>query len=70
EGLGFDLLADPEGEVAEAYDVPLRRGVTARTTFVVVDGRVHAVYRDVDPDGHARTVLSDLLDDGVVELPH
>ncbi|MFW6448086.1 MAG: peroxiredoxin [Halobacteriota archaeon] len=70
EGLGFDLLADPEGEVAEAFGVSLRGGVAPRTTFVVVDGEVHAVYRDVDPDGHARAVLADLLDDGVVELPH
>ncbi|MFP4591047.1 MAG: peroxiredoxin [Halobacteriales archaeon] len=69
EGLGFDLLADPEGALAEAFGVSLRRGVAPRTTFVVVDGEVHAVYRDVDPDGHARAVLADLLDDGVVELP-
>ncbi len=68
EGLRFDLLADPEGAIAEAYGVPLRRNEAARTTFVVHDGEIHAVYRDVDPDGHARTVLQDLIEDGIVEL--
>lgn len=64
--LGFDLLADPTGKVAEAFDVPLRRNAAARTTFVLVDGEVHAVYTKVDPDGHARQVLGELLDEGVV----
>lgn len=68
EGLGFDLLADPEADIAAAYGVPVRADAAARTTFVVVGGRVHAVYRDVDPDGHARRVLADLLEDGLVEL--
>lgn len=68
EGLGFDLLADPEGTIAEAYGVSVRRNETDRITFVILDGEVHEVYRDVDPDGHARSVLADLLDEGVVEL--
>ncbi|MFB6080659.1 MAG: peroxiredoxin [Haloferacaceae archaeon] len=68
-GIEFDLLADPDGEVADAFDVERRRGgTTARTTFVLVDGRVHEVYTGVDPSGHARQVLSDLADDGVVAL--
>ena len=64
----FDLLADPDGDVAEAFDLDLRRGVAPRTTFVLVDGEVERVYEDVDPDGHPREVLMDLLDDGLVEL--
>lgn len=64
--LGFDLLADPEGEVVAAFDVETRRGVATRTTFVVVDGRVQAVYDGPGPDGHARDVLRDLVDTGVV----
>lgn len=65
----FDLLADPDGDVATAFDVDRRSsGVTERTTFVVVDGEIYDVYTGVDPDGHAREVLGDLLDDGVVEL--
>ncbi|MFB6161478.1 MAG: peroxiredoxin [Haloferacaceae archaeon] len=67
--IAFDLLADPDGEVADAFDVERRGGgVTARTTFVVVDGEVFDVYTGVDPEGHARTVLADLLDAGVVDL--
>jgi peroxiredoxin Q/BCP len=69
EGLSFDLLADPDGEVAEAFGVETRGGAAARTTFVLVDGSIERVYEDVQPDGHARDVLADLLDDGVVELP-
>jgi len=66
--LRFDLLADPEGEIAEAFGVDTSRGAAARTTFVLADGGVKAVYDGVDPDGHARAVLSDMLDDGLVAL--
>jgi peroxiredoxin Q/BCP len=69
EGIEFDLLADPDGEVAAAFDLDLRDdGRTPRTTFVLVDGEVARVYERVDPDGHARNVLMDLLDDGLVSL--
>lgn len=65
----FDLLADPEGEVAEAFGVEHRTsGVTERTTIVVADGTICRVYPNVDPEGHARGVLGDLLNEGVVEL--
>lgn len=67
--LGFDLLADPDGELAEAFGVPISRNATARTTVVLHEGSIVATYEDVDPEGHARTVLGDLLDDGVVSLP-
>ncbi|SEQ70081.1 peroxiredoxin [Natrinema salaciae] len=69
EGLEFDLLADPDGEIAEVFDVELRDGATARTTFLLADGEVQSVYGSVDPDGHAREVLLDALDDGLVSLP-
>ena len=69
EGLEFDLLADPDGEIAAAFDVDLRDGKTARTTFLLADGEVESVYESVDPDGHAREVLLDALDDGLVTLP-
>ncbi len=69
-GIEFDLLADPDAEIAAAFDVEVdaSRHAAARTTFVVVDGSVHAVYTGVDPDGHARDVLFDLLEAGVVTL--
>ena len=67
-GLGFDLLADTDGEIAEAFGVAVdpASGKTERTTVVLADGRVHRVYPGVDPDGHARRVLDDLVDDGLV----
>jgi peroxiredoxin Q/BCP len=68
QGLDFDLLADPDGEVVDAFEVDRRRGVAARTTFVVVNGSIQAVYEGVDPDGHAREVLQDLVETGVVTL--
>lgn len=64
----FDLLADLEGNVADAFGVELQQGRAPRTTFVLVDGEVNRVYEGVTPDGHARDVLMELLDDGVVEL--
>lgn len=66
--LGFDLLADPDAEIADAFGVDTSRGAAERTTFVLADGEVQAVYGGVQPDGHARDVLSDMLDDGLVVL--
>lgn len=67
-GLEFDLLADPDAEIADAFGVDTSRGAAARTTFVLSDGEVQAVYGGVDPDGHARDVLSEMLDDGLVVI--
>ena len=64
----FDLLADPDAKLVDAFDADHSRGVASRTTFVVVNGSVQAVYDGVDPDGHARNVLADLLETGVVSL--
>ncbi|WP_049969100.1 peroxiredoxin [Haladaptatus cibarius] len=66
--LGFDLLADPDGEIADAFGVEVEDDYTPRTTFVLAGGEVEAVYDGVDPDGHAREVLSDMLDDELVVL--
>jgi peroxiredoxin Q/BCP len=69
EGLAFDLLADPEGEIVDAFGVELLEGpgepAAARTTFVLAEGEVRAVYEDVDPDGHASDVLADLRESGL-----
>ena len=67
--LDVTLLADPAREIAEQYGIETSfGGANARTTVVVVDGDIWAVYEAVDPDGHARDVLSALLDAGVVSL--
>jgi peroxiredoxin Q/BCP len=68
EGIEFGLLADPDETVCEAFGVPRITGRAKRTTFVIEDGEVVAVYEGVDPDGHARDLLLDLLDDGLVAL--
>lgn len=67
-GIEFDLLADPDGEIAEQFGVNVERGRADRVTFVVVDGEIEAVYTGVKPDGHARTVLMEMIEDGVVNL--
>jgi peroxiredoxin Q/BCP len=58
ENLQFDLLADPEGEVAEAFGVSTDLGYADRRTFLVADGEVIATYAP-DPGGHAHEVLDD-----------
>ncbi|MFC7137958.1 peroxiredoxin [Halobaculum litoreum] len=61
EGLTFDLLADPDGDVAEAFGLDADEGYTDRRTFVLADGVVVATYDPelADPSGHAREVLDD-----------
>lgn len=69
EGLGFDLLADPGAEIVGAFGVELLEDVgdpaAARTTFVLAEGEVRAVYTGVDPAGHASEVLADLQELGL-----
>jgi len=68
-GIEFDLLADPDGELCEAFGVERdHAGRAERTTFVIDDGEVIRTYEGVSPDGHARDLLIDLHDAGVVEL--
>ena len=66
--LPFTLLADPEHEVAELYDVWVEKnnygkksmGIK-RSTFVIdADGNVVKAMRGVSPDDHADDVLAAL----------
>jgi len=59
EGIVYDLLADPDGEVAEAFGLDTSDGHTTRVTFVIADGEVKKVYHPpmADPEGHAEEVL-------------
>jgi peroxiredoxin Q/BCP len=69
QGIEFDLLADPDGNVADAFAVErMEDGRTKRTTFVLAGGQLCGLYEGVRPDGHARNVLMDMLDMGLVEL--
>lgn len=67
-GIAFDLLADPDGEIAAQFDVPVENGRADRVTFVIVDNEIKAVYTSVRPDGHARTVLLDMIEKGIVDV--
>jgi peroxiredoxin Q/BCP len=66
--LGFDLLADPDGNVADAFGVDTAGGVADRTTFVCARRQVCGVYEGVRPEGHARAVLRDMVGMGLVSL--
>ncbi|ELY86093.1 thioredoxin-dependent thiol peroxidase [Natrinema altunense] len=67
--LEFDLLSDEFGEVATLYDSYGEKqmfgntfdGVFRNTYVVGPDGRIEAAYEGVSPDGHADTVLADLV---------
>ena len=66
--LSFDLLADPDGEIADSFGVPVQGNMARRNTFVVVDGKIERVHENVSPDGHGRDLLLELVEDGVVDL--
>jgi len=68
EDLDVTLLADPEGNVVEAFSVELRDGAAARTTFVCARQQVCGLYEGVRPDGHATQVLKDILDVGLASI--
>jgi peroxiredoxin Q/BCP len=60
-GLNFPLLCDVGHAVADRFGVwgPKKSGVgILRTTFVLRDGKVARVFRDVKPEGHAQEVLA------------
>jgi len=64
EDLPFDLLADPDGEVAAAFGLDASEGFVERVTFVLAGGEVVAVVDadNVNPDGHAADVLKAVED--------
>lgn len=55
--LEFELLADPEGRVAEKFGVLSKSGFAERTSFLVRDGEIEKVFRKVDPEEHISDVL-------------
>ncbi|NUP09643.1 MAG: peroxiredoxin [Polyangiaceae bacterium] len=56
--LPFPLVTDGV-EVAEAFGVPMKNGLTERQSFLIgKDGKVIAVWTKVDPSQHADEVLS------------
>ena len=69
-GLDFQLLADTDHKVAEAYGVWQRKSMygrkywgIVRTTFVINEkGRIARIFQKVKPAGHAAEVLEVLAD--------
>jgi len=70
-GLPFPLLADSEGDAAEAYGVKTKMfGMTVakRQTFLIgPDGTIAKHYEKVDVDNHSTQVLADLKELGASE---
>jgi thioredoxin-dependent peroxiredoxin len=61
--LPFHLVSDPEGEIARAFDVPMKNGALARQTFVVGrDGDVVSIDREVDVQHAATEALAAVRD--------
>jgi peroxiredoxin Q/BCP len=64
--LTFDLLADENREIADAFDVTVTDDRAERVSFVIARGTVIGVYQGVRPEGHAKQVLRDLKNVGVM----
>ncbi len=66
--LGFDLLADDQGQVSTLYDSYGEKhmfgnrfdGVFRNTYLIGPDGTIEAVYEGVTPAGHAADVLAEV----------
>jgi peroxiredoxin Q/BCP len=62
--LNFPLLSDPDHCVATLFGVwALKKNGSEgihRTTFVIRDGKIARVFKDVKPEGHAAEVLAAL----------
>lgn len=63
--LPFTLLADDNGEVAKAYDslfsILGMMKLAKRHTFIInPQGRLAAMFMDVDPDDHSKQVIAKL----------
>src|SRR5262245_61794609 len=60
-GLPFPILADPNKQVANSYDVMSVTGFAKRETFVIdPQGVIVKRYVVGDPKGHSQTVLKDI----------
>jgi len=62
--LSFPILADSNGQVADAYGALFNLVVfqaAKRMTFVIdPQGMVAEMYNNVNPDGHSQAIINDL----------
>ena len=59
----FDLLVDGDGELAKQFSVgtvPILGFHKRQSVLIAPDGKIIHFYSDVDPDTHAREVISDI----------
>jgi thioredoxin-dependent peroxiredoxin len=70
ESLNFPLLADPDREIVQAYDVWKQKSMygrkymgVERTTFIIDEqGRIEKIFPKVKVQGHVQEVLDALAD--------
>jgi peroxiredoxin Q/BCP len=63
--LTFDLVADPDKRITQAYNALGFLGVAKRVTYIIgPDGIILAAYRTVDPKGHSQEALRILAEMG------
>jgi peroxiredoxin Q/BCP len=57
--LPFQLVVDPDGQVAKAFGVPVQMGMASRQSFLISkEGTIKKAWRKVTPSGHAQELLS------------
>jgi thioredoxin-dependent peroxiredoxin len=57
--LNFPLVVDDKGEIARAFNVPVKGEYAARQSFLIgKDGRIKKVWRQVTPADHAANVIA------------
>lgn len=61
--LPFDLLVDADGKIAKGFGVgsiPIVGLFRRESILVAPNGKIAKVYRDVDPETHAKQVIADI----------
>jgi len=59
-GLPFQLVADPDGTITQAYDVQ-GEGYSKRVTYIIdAEGKVSKVFEKVNTDSHAKDILAEI----------
>jgi thioredoxin-dependent peroxiredoxin len=59
--LPYPLLSDPDGQIAQAFGVPMQAGTIRHATFLIDRrGIIRKVWPTVHPWGHSREVLTAL----------
>lgn len=57
QDLNFELLADKDKNLTNAFGVKSKLGVSKRVTFMIRNGKVEKVFDEVSPSDHIEEVL-------------